>query len=104
MRWRASRRCRSCTDAGRASGSGGSETGPYFDDTCTSGRYGREMHSRLALLTPALLTLPLNGCFSSCANDIVRKEMAPDGNALEAFVFQRACGATTGFSTQISVL
>ncbi|MDB5692871.1 MAG: hypothetical protein JWO81_1934 [Alphaproteobacteria bacterium] len=50
-----------------------------------------------------LLALPLNGPLFSCENDVVRVVTASDG-AHDAVVFQRECGATTGFSTQISVL
>jgi hypothetical protein len=38
-----------------------------------------------------------------CGNDRVARIPSPDGK-LDAIVFQRDCGATTGFSTQISVL
>jgi hypothetical protein len=54
----------------------------------------------LAFLLPILL---LAGCAPSCANRIVSRLDAPDG-AQSAVLFQRDCGATTGFSTQISVL
>jgi len=54
----------------------------------------------LAFLLPILL---LAGCSQSCDNHIVSRLDAPDG-AHSAVLFQRDCGATTGFSTQISVL
>jgi hypothetical protein len=38
-----------------------------------------------------------------CANDLLTEIPSPDG-ALKAVVFQRDCGATTSFSTQISIL
>ena len=38
-----------------------------------------------------------------CGNDIVLKKVSPD-NKHNVFVFNRDCGATTGFSTQISIL
>lgn len=40
---------------------------------------------------------------SSCANELLAEVASPDGK-LKAVVFQRDCGATTGFSTQVSVL
>ncbi|MEO8365711.1 MAG: hypothetical protein ABI538_05835 [Pseudoxanthomonas sp.] len=40
---------------------------------------------------------------SMCANDILAEVPSPDG-AYKAIMFQRDCGATTGFSTQVSVL
>jgi hypothetical protein len=56
------------------------------------------------LLAAGLLSL--TGCFdlsSGCANSIISRADAPDG-LHSAVMFQRDCGATTGFSTQISVL
>jgi hypothetical protein len=43
--------------------------------------------------------------FSSgaCENEIVSEISSPDGT-LKAVIFQRSCGATTGFTTQVSVL
>ena len=47
----------------------------------------------------------LAGCFDSddCENEIVSITRAPDA-ARDAAIFQRDCGATTGFSTQVSVV
>ena len=45
----------------------------------------------------------LSGCSDSCANTLVRRADSPDGRH-SAIIFQRDCGATTGFSTQVSVL
>lgn len=39
---------------------------------------------------------------SSCANEVLAEAPSPDGK-LKAVVFQRDCGATTSFSTQVSV-
>lgn len=41
--------------------------------------------------------------FGMCANEVFAQENSPDGK-YKALVFQRDCGATTGFSTQVSVL
>jgi hypothetical protein len=38
-----------------------------------------------------------------CANSAVAELRSPDGR-YKAVVFERSCGATTGFSTQVSVL
>ena len=38
-----------------------------------------------------------------CGNEIFQEVYSPD-NEYKAVVFQRDCGATTGFSTQISIL
>jgi len=40
---------------------------------------------------------------SACANDVLAELPSPDGKN-KAVVFQRDCGATTDFSTQVSVL
>ena len=47
--------------------------------------------------------LALAGCSDLCGNKIVREKLSPDLN-LKAVVFERDCGATTGFSTQVSIL
>lgn len=39
----------------------------------------------------------------TCGNELLAEVASPDGE-LRAVVFQRDCGATTGFSTQVSVL
>ncbi len=38
-----------------------------------------------------------------CENHILSQYLSPD-KSLKAIVFQRDCGATTGFSTQISII
>ena len=38
-----------------------------------------------------------------CGNEIFQEASSPD-NSYKAVVFQRDCGATTGFSTQVSIL
>lgn len=39
---------------------------------------------------------------SMCSNQFLSAAKSPDGN-FEAVVFQRDCGGTTGFSTQVSI-
>ena len=43
------------------------------------------------------------GCLDTCDNEIRSDAPSPDG-AKRAVVFARSCGATTPFSTQVSVL
>ena len=58
-----------------------------------------------------ILILVVGGCgfflsslFSGmCGNEIFQEVYSPD-NEYKAVVFQRDCGATTSFSTQISIL
>ncbi len=45
----------------------------------------------------------LSSCFNLCENKIDYTVHSKDGNYI-AYVFERDCGATTGFTTQISVL
>ncbi len=60
---------------------------------------------RLILILLSLqIALSVSGCESSmCANQVLQEIPSPD-NKLKAVVFQRDCGATTGFSTQVSVI
>lgn len=51
-----------------------------------------------------IVAYALNGLFlGMCSNEIFNEAMGPD-RKLKAIVFQRDCGATTGFSTQISLI
>ena len=45
----------------------------------------------------------LAGCSDACQNTVVDQKRAPDDRHF-VVMFQRDCGATTGFSTQLSVL
>lgn len=47
--------------------------------------------------------LAVNGCSDGCINTVVARVDAPDGSR-SATMFERNCGATTSFSTQISIL
>lgn len=53
-------------------------------------------------LIAALLPL-VGGCSDACTNTVVTSAVAPDGRH-SAALFQRDCGATTGFSSQISLV
>lgn len=56
------------------------------------------------ILVSLLLALSvfLGGCHS-CENDISNSIVSPAGK-LKVVVFNRSCGATTGFSTQVSII
>ena len=45
----------------------------------------------------------LSACSDTCSNEIVTRVASPDGKH-EAVMFKRDCGATTGHSTQVSIL
>jgi hypothetical protein len=45
----------------------------------------------------------LTSCSDLCSNEIVQSVASPSGS-LKAVVFTRDCGATTGISTQVSIL
>lgn len=54
----------------------------------------------------ALALFGLAACGKSeplCKNTVQREAVSPDGK-LKAVLFERSCGATTGFSSQISIL
>lgn len=48
-------------------------------------------------------SLILGACSDACSNEVITRLASPDGER-EAVMFLRDCGATTGFSTQISIL
>lgn len=54
-----------------------------------------------AAIAISLLVL-LAGCSDVCSNGIISRTDAPGGRH-SAVLFQRDCGATTGFSTQVSI-
>jgi len=60
---------------------------------------------RLVALIVALLAVSLAGCGSMdlCENEIVGRVASPNG-AHDAIVFERDCGATTTWSTQVSIV
>lgn len=45
----------------------------------------------------------LAGCGAVCENDVSETSHSPSGK-MKAVVFNRGCGATVGFNTQVSVL
>ena len=59
-------------------------------------------HNMLAVLSlalPALSCAPNDGC-----ENVEIERVLPPGGDWSAVVFARSCGATTGFSTQVSVI
>lgn len=60
----------------------------------------RERWLRVSLLL--FLSMILGGC-GLCENEISQTVISPSGK-LKAIVFNRSCGATTGFSTQVSII
>jgi hypothetical protein len=51
----------------------------------------------------ALIIFGLLGGFGGCGNDLLKTISSPSGGR-KLVIFQRDCGATTGFSTQASLL
>ena len=49
------------------------------------------------------LSISLSACSPGCENEQIQSHSSPGGTR-KAVVFQRNCGATTGFNTQISVI
>lgn len=58
---------------------------------------------RMKVCLPMLALLAFSGCSDACQNTVASSSLSPNG-ALAAVIFQRDCGAATGFSTQISIL
>ncbi|MGH9792758.1 MAG: hypothetical protein ACRD5W_16245 [Candidatus Acidiferrales bacterium] len=52
---------------------------------------------------PILFLLYLASACGICSNDVAWESTSPDGK-LKAVIFMRNCGATTDFSTQVSIL
>ena len=54
-------------------------------------------------LLPLVLSLALGACDDACTDEVITRLASPDGKR-EAVMFQRDCGATSGYSTQISIV
>ena len=54
------------------------------------------------IASAAFMATLVYGCSDACQNSIVSTAVAPSGD-FRAVLFQRDCGATTGFSSQVSV-
>jgi hypothetical protein len=59
--------------------------------------------SKVASLVFILIAVNATGCSDLCANEVQAETASPSG-ANRALVFTRDCGATTGWSTHISVI
>jgi hypothetical protein len=62
----------------------------------------RERSISIAVLTLSSMIVA-SGCESMCGNHEIARVTSP-GSRFDAVLFQRSCGATTGFSTQVSVV
>ena len=51
----------------------------------------------------AVLSLAPGACDDACTNEVIIRLASPDSKR-EAVMFQRDCGATSGYSTQISIV
>jgi hypothetical protein len=61
------------------------------------------MKQTLRILVAVAVCLVVSGCDAGCNNEGVSTITSPSGT-LEAVVFNRGCGATTGFNTQVSIV
>ena len=59
------------------------------------------MNNPRLFFIPFVLSIVLSGC-DLCANEVSQTVVSPSGK-LKAVVFNRNCGATTGFNTQVSI-
>jgi hypothetical protein len=60
--------------------------------------------SRLLFACIGMCLASALGCDESLCGNRIAQEVASPGGTFRAVVFERDCGATTGFSTQISIL
>lgn len=66
-------------------------------------RGGGSRRSHAALGVALLSMIATTACSDPCANTTIAEMRSPSGE-FSAVVFERDCGATTGFSRQVSVL
>lgn len=55
-----------------------------------------------SVIVSIALAASISGCSDTCRNTAVSTELSSDGSH-RAILFERDCGATTGFSSQVSV-
>jgi len=60
------------------------------------------MKSKAKLIICVVAFAGTSGCDIGCANEVIASTLSPS-QATKAVVFNRNCGATTGFNTQVSV-
>ena len=63
----------------------------------------RSLSAQMALGFTTLVFACVGSSSRQCTNDLIARIPSPDAR-YDAVVFQRDCGATTGFSTQVSIL
>jgi hypothetical protein len=69
------------------------------------------MKRKIVAIVVAIITVPmvviavsaLSFVAGGCSNSVVAEAVSPNGH-YKAVTFERSCGATTGFSTQVSLL
>lgn len=61
------------------------------------------MKDKAKLGAALLLAAGVTGCDIGCGNEVISSIASPAGT-FKAIVFNRNCGATTGFNTQVSVV
>ena len=61
------------------------------------------MKQSLRLLATLAIFLAISGCDGGCSNDVVSTMSSPYGTT-DVVVFNRGCGATTDFNTQVSIV
>ena len=50
----------------------------------------------------SLAVIAISACADLCGNDVIARLPCPDG-VHDAVIYERDCGATTGFSTQVTL-
>ena len=56
-----------------------------------------------SIVLAVLAALALTGCGELCKNELVQTLRSPDGR-FDAVVFTRSCAASTGYTTQLSIV
>jgi hypothetical protein len=56
-----------------------------------------------SIVVAFLAAVALSGCGELCKNELVQTLRSPDGR-FDAVVFTRSCAASTGYTTQLSIL
>jgi hypothetical protein len=59
--------------------------------------------AKIRLVGGTLISIALAHCDSLCSNRVLKEAPSPNKH-YRAVVFERGCGATTGFNTQVSLL
>jgi hypothetical protein len=81
---------------------GGKQPSPSGSD-CGEGQIESTGTNVIVRLVGIVLLAGFGGCVDPCGNEVISEVPSPD-RRLKAIVFERDCGATTDFSTQVSVM